>query len=192
MADNIVKIKCPQCGAVLSVKNQDGLSGKNVTCPVCKYKGLFTTFRNYVPKQSYSGGDDATSYGFNPDATQFNGGENDIPGQLRVISTGKVFRLKEGRNVIGRQAHNTSADIQLPTGDSMRMSREHLVITLKKVPGKGLTAFVTLFKEKVNKTYVNDSELFFGDTLVLNDGDIITLPDMKVKYEIPDNEHTTF
>jgi hypothetical protein len=198
MADRIVHIKCPQCGSVLSVLSVPGIEGKNVTCPVCKYKGRFTTFRAHVPNANqYPGeGEDHTQYGpiagGGESPTEIKDSINILPGQLRVVATGSVFKLKPGRNVIGRLASKSSADIQLPTGMSKRMSREHIVIDVKKVACKGLTAFVSLCKELVNKTFVNGNELVYGDVIVLNDGDTITLPDMKVKYEIPDEEKTDY
>lgn len=198
MANEIIKIKCPQCGAVLSIRNIPGLETKNVNCPVCKYKGPFTSYRAYVPHQPNQA--DQTDYGYG-DKTQYKttgstGGTqsgndfNILPGQLRVLSTGKVYKLKFGTNIIGRQALHSSATLQLPTDGSKRMSRDHLVIEVKKLPGKGLTAYVSLYKEKVNKTFINNDQLLYGDTLVLKDGDVISLPDLKVKYEIPDEEKT--
>lgn len=196
MANGIIKVKCPQCGAVLSIKNIPGLENKIVTCPVCKYKGMFTSYRSYVARS-----EDQTDYDYG-DHTQYNTGYdrtdgstsqdyfNILPGQLTIIGNGQTFKLKFGHNVIGRQSSRSSATIQLPTGDSRRMSREHLIIDIKKMPGKGMTAYVSLYKEKVNKTYINNEQLLYGDVLVLKDGDVISLPDMKVKYEIPDDEKT--
>lgn len=33
---DIVKIKCPNCGVQLTVKYFEGIEAKTVTCPVCK------------------------------------------------------------------------------------------------------------------------------------------------------------
>lgn len=197
MAGNYIKIKCPQCGAVLSVKPMAGLQTKNVTCPVCKYKGLFTTFKIHAPNQQESNDfSDSTQYagggghgGFSDD-TDLGHKFNQSPGQLRVLPTGQVFRLKEGRNVIGRQAAHSSANIQLPTGSGRRMSREHIVIDVQNINGKGMTAYISLFKKEVNKTLVNGNQLVYGDMIVLKDGNVVDLPDMQVRYEIPDEDKT--
>ena len=62
--DEIIQIKCPFDGAVLSVKNQPGIESKNVTCPICKHKYPFTQFKrvtsnvnNNDPDTEYPGGD---------------------------------------------------------------------------------------------------------------------------------------
>lgn len=50
----IIKIKCPQCLATLSVKEVPGLSHKNVTCPLCKHRGMmFSDFKGYSEKGCY-------------------------------------------------------------------------------------------------------------------------------------------
>lgn len=46
-----IQIRCPFCGALLTVSNQYGIESKNVTCPVCKTKGAFTEF-NSIHHQS--------------------------------------------------------------------------------------------------------------------------------------------
>lgn len=191
MEGEIIKIKCPQCGTLLSVKPFEGIQSKKVTCPVCKYTGLFTTFRLQAPAQQPV---DHTQYhAYNAGGQDSpNEARNDQPGQLRVVPTGQTFKLRLGRNVVGRKAATSNADIQLPTGDSKRMSREHIVIDVKKVPQKGLVPYISLYKEKVNATGVNGEELLYGDTIVLKDGDVIELPDLKVKFEIPDEDATSF
>ena len=50
--------------------------------------------------------------------------------------------------------------------------------------------YVSLSKERVNKTFINNTQLLYGDTLILQHGDIIKLPDINVRFEIPDDEAT--
>ena len=192
--ESIIKIKCPHCGAVLSVKNQAGIETKNVTCPICKQMSPFSGFR---PVADYAA-EERTRY---PGSEEHPGTQNSGPdtvgsnftlGRLKVLSSGKKFQLKPGRNVVGRQADNSTADIQIPTEGSKRMSREHLIIEVRKVPGKGFVHYASLCKEKVNATFVNDAGLEYGDCVVLHHGDIIKLPDSDVKFEIPDEEGTDF
>lgn len=187
MPDSIIKIKCPQCGAVLSVQSAPGIENKNVTCPICSYKGRFTTYRAYVPKQSA----DSTNYG-GSENTEFGGGGGHTKTYSAVLrkDDGNAIELKFGRNVIGRAAENSQADIQLDTHGDKHMSREHLLITINKVAGKGTTGYLSLYKEKVNKTYVNGSQLYYGDTLILKDGDKIQLPGMELIYRLIDDDST--
>ncbi len=72
------------------------------------------------------------------------------------------------------------------------MSREHIVIEVKKLPVKGFVHYVSLYKEKVNKTSIGNEPLLYGDCVVLNHGDIIKLPDATLRFEIPDGEETDF
>lgn len=202
--NDIIQIKCPFCGAVLSVKNQSGIETKNVTCPICKNKSPFTEFRKAnsastgdEPDTEYPDGKEHTCY--NEEHTQYrentefkNQAANFTLGMLKVIETGASFRLKPGRNIIGRKAQKSEADFKIDTADKRSMSREHIVIEIRKVPAKGYIHYISLFKEKVNNTYIGNEQLFYGDCIVLNHGDLIKLPDATLKFEIPDKEETDF
>ncbi len=189
--DDIIQIKCPFDGAVLSVKYQAGIEDKNVTCPVCKNKYPFTKFRRVTPSVQTQEG--ATEY---PDwkkqeetATELPQ-ENIVIGRLLSLNPYASFQLKPGRNVIGRKSANSKADCQVDTGAGRMLSREHLVIEVKRVPAKGFVHYVSLYKENVNKTYVGDEQLRYGDCLVLRHGDVLKLPDVTFKFEIPDADAT--
>lgn len=189
----ILKIKCPFDGAVLSVKNQPGLEKKNVTCPVCKHKYPFTSFRLLTPNPSadgpgteYPGTEEHTSYAYGPSANEM----NLTLGKLHLVGSGISFQLRPGRNVIGRKGSKSSADFQIDMGEKRAMSREHIVIVVQKVPGKGYVHYISLFKEKVNKTFIGEDQLLYGDCIVLNHGDMIKLPDATIRFEIPDDEAT--
>lgn len=196
--DEIIQIKCPFCGAVLSVKNQPGIETKNVSCPICKQKSPFTQFKRVTPGGA-AGDDSLTEYPQHEEHTQYIAKEqteiksqNLIIGQLRINDSGVKFQLKPGRNVVGRKASKSEADFQIETGENRNMSREHIAIEVKKVPGKGFMHFLMLCKERINKTFIGNDPLLYGDRIVLNHGDIIRLPDCTLKFEIPDEEATTF
>ena len=119
--DEIIKIKCPYCGAVLSVKNQAGIETKSVTCPICKQKSPFKDFKKVVDKGNdektqYPGDDEKTSYRTSSDegGTDIGTGLNFTLGKLRVIPSGPSFQLKPGKNIIGRRATQSTADFQIP------------------------------------------------------------------------------
>lgn len=112
-------------------------------------------------------------------------------GKLLVPSTGQSYRLKPGRNVIGRKAQSSSADFQI-AGDDKRMSREHLVIEVKKERGKGFVHYISLFKERCNRTEVGRTMLEYGDCIILHHGDKVRLPGAEVKFEIPDGDGTEY
>lgn len=203
--NEIIQIKCPFCGAVLSVKDQQGIETKNVTCPVCKHLYPFVKFKKVSPTLAgdesdteYPDREEHTSYNCKcgqsgREETELNNNHGNFSlGMLKVAGTDISFRLRPGRNIIGRRAQKTGADIQIDTAGKRSMSREHIVIEVKKIPAKGFVHYISLFKEKVNKTFIDGEQLLYGDCIILNDGALIELPDATLKFEIPDNDNTTF
>lgn len=199
--NEIIQIKCPFCGAVLSVKNIPDIESKSVACPICKHKFPFTQFKrvnqpniNDDPDTEYPGKEEPTSYPHGNRSSEDTelGLMNFTLGVLKIVGTGKTFQLKPGRNIIGRKGQKSQADFQIDTAEKRMMSREHLVIDVKKVPAKGFVHQVSLYKEKVNKTLIGNEQLVYGDCIILNHGDLIRLPDATVRFEIPDDEGTEF
>jgi hypothetical protein len=192
--NEIIHIKCPWCSAVLSVPNQPGIESKTVTCPVCKHK---TAFSNFIRVENKA--EEPTQYpGQAEDTTIYGGEKTDLPnrnlivGQLKVVGSGQHYQLKPGRNVVGRKATASSADFQIATGESKLLSREHLVVEVKRVAGKGFVHYLSLYKEKVNRTCINNDVLEYGDCVVLKQDDVIHLPGIDVKFELPDGDSTEF
>lgn len=202
--NNVIKIKCPYCSSVLSVKCVPGMESKSVTCPICKKKTPFLNYRKVVeygvdePTQypddygtSQNQNDEKTVFQESSESgTQLNSSYNLTLGRLKVLPSGVSFQLRPGRNVVGRKATQSTADFQIPIEGSKRLSREHLVIEVKKMPGKGFVHYASLYKERSNNTFIGNEQLEYGDCVVLNTGDIIKLPDVNVKFEICDSEET--
>lgn len=192
----VIKIKCPYCGAILAVKKTAGMETKSLTCPVCKESSPYTTFKQIVDKKQeehtqYPDGHSPAGSSNEPTHTQVDETPNYTLGQLKGIDLNtQMFRLKVGKNIIGRKATASTADSQISTGESKRLSREHLIIEVKKVPGRGFVHFASLYKMKSNATFINDEQLEYGDCVVLQHGDILKLPDVSLKFEIPDDEGT--
>lgn len=196
--NEIIQIKCPFCGAVLSVKNIPDIDKKNVTCPICKQTNRFVAYRQVGPN-SASG----TKTIGNPtyeakrnfdsdvnDATQY-GPMNFTIGRLRLQGSDITYQLRPGINEVGRMSKNSTVDFQIDTGDSRRMSRKHLVVEVVKENHKGYVHYVSLSKENVNPTTVNGNPMCYGvDKVILNNGAIIKLPDAELRFEIPDEEAT--
>jgi hypothetical protein len=202
--EEIIKIKCPHCGAILAVKNQPNLAKKNVTCPNCKltfpftqFKGITSNVSNDDPETQYPDEGSQRDPHYDEDrTTQYDektkiGNSNKfILGQVTVVTNGRSYHLKPGRNIIGRKGVNSNANFQIDTEGKRAMSREHIVIEVKKVPAKGFIHYVSLYKEKVNKTFIGNEPLLYGDCIVLNHGDMIKLPDATLRFEIPDEDGT--
>lgn len=196
---NIIQIKCPFDGAILTVMHQPGLEYKNVTCPICKHTYPFTEFKRINTDQRFD--ETRTRYSkdnldehtvFKREEKKVQHEENLILGHLKSRYTHQNFQLRPGRNVIGRKSSKSNADFMLDTVSDRRMSREHILIEVKRIPDKGYVHYLSLFKEKTNPTYVGNEPIYFGDCIVLKDGDIIRLPGIELIFELPDPEETDY
>ena len=169
------------------------LGNVQMTCPICKQKFPFKQCVKVTESDDetkYRGGEDCTQLGEN---THLKSTENVVIGTLTIQGNNKeTHKLKMGRNVVGRKASASSADIQILTAENRRMSREHIVIEVKKIAGRGVVHYISLYKERLNPTFIGNEKMEYGDVLELNDGDIIKLPDCTLKFEIPDEEGTVF
>ena len=193
MSDTI-RIKCPSCGAVLTVKDMPGLETKSVNCPVCKQRAPFTQYKKVDESDDHTQYPDGvrggSAHSGDSEKTKVDFNVNYTVGRLCVMPSGPTFQLKKGKNVIGRKASQSVADVQISTGESRKLSREHLTIDVNLVPGKGMRHYVSLYKQKVNKTFIGSVPLEYGDCIVLKHGDIIKLPDVSLRFIVPDGDET--
>lgn len=198
--ESLIQIKCPWCSAVLSVKNQPGLERAMLTCPVCGRKQPFAAYKKVDLKslqglKNQSASDGETQLPGMPEKpvqTPENHSDN-LPmtiGVLRHLPSMTKYELVMGNNVIGRKANSSKATIQLETGEGHRLSREHVIVEVKNVPQRGIVHYISLYKEKVNPTKIGDLDLAYGDKVKLNHGDVINLPDVSLRFEIPDEDST--
>ncbi len=193
----IIQIKCPWCGAVLSVKNRSDIETKTVTCPVCKQKSAFNQYtlvsqpkpQTPLPPVPQNNPYEGTKY--SSDSDNFGA---QLPalaiGQLILAANGAEFQLRQGRNVIGRKAPGSVSDIQIETPMSKRMSRQHIVIDVTVDPLQGITHTMSLFKAACNAVTVNGQPMVFGDRIILTPGMIISMPDAILTFQLPDPEKT--
>lgn len=179
-----IRIKCPKCGVVLKIKPNASLKDKNITCPVCKESSPFIAYKT-IQKTEEQGTDYYQRTNYKPEETiRSTDFTNEPIGKLKV--SGTYYKLNLGRNIIGRKADASKADIQIPAGN--RVSREHLVIDVKEVGSVGFVYYVSLYKERVNDTFINENILEFGDCLILKNEDQIHLPDITITFEITPSE----
>lgn len=192
-----IKIKCPNCGAVLVVKKVSGIEKVHVTCQACKKSSPFMAYKLMVPPAPSYESDDSTRPNLDESTRPAVNGGTVLPKANYIL--GKLvlqpplsgsYQLKPGKTVIGRQTSSSTADFKINTGDSRRMSREHIVIEVKKVPGQGYVHYVSLYKEKVNDTFICKERIDFSECLILRHGDVIELPDAVLKFELPDDDMT--
>lgn len=180
----IRQIKCPWCSAVISIKYQAGIEHRSLTCPVCKRSSSLAEYKLYIAPQ-----EEHTCYP-TVDNTGVDSVKNPLIGRLVNTTTGQTYELNIGENIIGRKAAITKATISLDTSTNKRISREHLIISVSLVNGRGLRHTLSLYKERLNPTAVNEVPLSFGDSVILKHGDIINLPDLDLFFQIPDLDLT--
>ena len=196
-----IKVKCPECGTVLAIKPQPGIESKSIKCPACNEKNMYSDFlpfrpvvKNMVTALHDDTDEDATCVMSDRQKEQLPPVATAI-GMLEILnrepSKATLYQLKMGRNVIGRKATASTADFQIPLlPEQKKMSREHMVIDVEMIPGRGLTHQASLYKEQVNETLVNGVALQYGEKVPLKDQDRIRLPHAELLFTTPDDEKT--
>ena len=198
--EEIIRIQCPSCGTVINIKNGQGYEKMSLTCPYCKKKSPFISYRKLGLKTSSTGWQQnpqpqsttqsAQTARLNADSTQL-GSYNSTIGKLILLPMGITYQLKEGFNTIGRKSGTSKAGFQIDTGSRRGMSREHVAVEVVKEKFKGYVHYISLCKESVNPTTINGQKLKYGvDRMILNHRDIIRLPDAELRFELPDDDET--
>ncbi len=175
-------IKCPNCGAIIQIKNMPNIEKASVKCPICQERSAVRDCKrvNNVPQSEET---DLNIRRGSREHTKYRNTEAQNLGRLRVLDgSNATYKLKLGRNIIGRKASVTKADIQLQA--TQRMSREHLIIDVQEEMGNTYSHRASLYKEHVNNTYIGASRLEYGDRVRLHNGDIIRLPDLDITIEM--------
>lgn len=175
-------VRCPGCNAVLRVKNSKGEEEKIITCPGCrvrlkvrfpKEQEPLTAITVEAPPKRQSG-DTIIARPAMP------GTPPPVSCRPALLLGTQRFPLSTGRHIIGRQAHASEADIQLPTQDTY-MSRQHITITITPLADGRVQAMLSNYKN-MNPTTVNDERLEQGDEIVLQSGYRIRMGDTTVEY----------
>ena len=170
-----IKIKCPNCGAVLTVLDDPSNVKKKVPCRTCKQTYPFTRFK--IIKPVVVEDEDRTSLRIDNDPDD----QTCLPDQLKCNAIGylldngtkKIYQLSEGVNLIGRMTVKSAPEATIPitTGD-MGFSRKHLNIEVVKESSDTIKYYMYNAANK-NLTTVNGISLLGTDKVILHDGDII-------------------
>lgn len=182
-----MKIRCPHCGAVLKVLAKSGIENKTITCPACKESSLFKNYKQIIQNE-----EETKVHYKNDEKTQYASDKVSAIGCLRIKgSSGKSYPLVKGKNLVGRKADSSSARIQLIADN--HMSREHLLIEVMEVEGQGLVHYLSLAKEAVNPTWINNERLLFGDSVILEPGAEIKMPSsVTLVFDMVDKDSTIY
>jgi hypothetical protein len=170
-----IKIKCPNpaCSKELPVDYSPRMENHSATCPYCKKRYKFSEWIKVTPMTIEQ-----------PQPPTMPEPPRQKTAHVVVQSTGDVFQLIKGVNILGRKSPQSRALIQIPNiYGTKRTSKEHLVIIADETGGR-LNYTIELFKAGVNPTFVCGEQLFYGQRRNLNSGDIINLPDETLLFEV--------
>jgi len=203
------RIMCPKCRAVLDVKNLQNELVKQITCPSCQ-SVLQVTFQPQQepprqepveaktfyappkPKQPASDNGETQLAGGTGGETMLGGsfgGATQLftPSQKptatpKITFGGKIYPLKDGRNIVGRHGETSQATVQIETADRY-MSRQHCSITVTTLPDGTKKSVLSNYQNK-NLTSVDGQPIETGDTIRLTDGNSITMGHTTVNFKL--------
>lgn len=170
----MIKIKCPTCGAILSVADDSSNAGKSVRCPVCKEKHLFVEFKLIQVRAKDSDKTQLCIDAMQNDRTQ-------LPLNSRPVTIGylmdeiqhKKYTLSAGLNLIGRKTYQTTSTATIPIEtDDLGFSRRHIYIEAVQGPD-GIVRHYAYNAQNKNATTINGHPLGAQDKVILHDSDII-------------------
>lgn len=157
-----ITVRCPECRVVLRIKTAPR-PDQTITCPKC---GRRYPFSEYVPVRLVKRADARQSATTRPQSDDtVLPPRRPAPRPAVIVFAGVSYKLRPGRNVVGRWATTSTADIQLP--DSSRfMSREHFLIEVSQAPD-GFRYTISPVKDVFQPTSVDGRPLIAGQSLPL-------------------------
>ena len=168
---NIIKIKCPNCGATF--KSAGTSPEQIIQCPVCKQAYPASAFKEVDENRSH----DETMLSFGRSGSS---GQN--PGSVVDEKTRKEYRLAIGKNLIGRMTYKAPPKATVPIEtDDAGMSRSHLYIDVMKGRDGKLHSYASN-AGNVNPTYINGNLLEADDQIALKNGDKISFSSTVLRF----------
>ena len=183
------RIICPQCRAVLDVRNSKNEEVKQITCPSCKtplqvkfapQQAPIEAPTFIAPSQSALDGETQLA-GSGYAATQL-GTSPKSKATAKLLFHSVEYELEEGQNIIGRKGTTSKATIQIDTDDRY-MSRQHCSITVKTLPDGVKKAVLSNYQNK-NLTSIDGQEIATDDEIRLTDGNSITMGHTTVTFKL--------
>ena len=177
----IKRVKCPQCNAVLDVKNSKNEEVKQIACPSCQ-----TLLQvRFVPQQEPI---EAHTFLETPQSSHpLNNGETQLAAlkthtHAELLYGGVSYPLVEGRNIVGRKGNTSKATVQIETADRY-MSRQHVAIEVTTLPNGTLKVLLSNYQNK-NLTSVDGQPIETGDAIRLTDGNAITMGHSTLTFKL--------
>lgn len=188
----IKRVKCPQCNAVLDVKNSKNEEVKQITCPSCQtlLQVRFAPQQEPIeahtfletPQSSHplNNGETQLSVGISG-ATRLYISEQQTHSHTELLYGDVNYPLVEGQNIVGRKGTTSKATVQIETADRY-MSRQHCSITVTTLPDGTKKAVLSNYQNK-NLTTVDGQPIETGDSIRLTDGNSITMGHTTVTFK---------
>lgn len=178
-----MKIKCPNCGAILIVKKVPGMESKSVPCSVCKVTNPFVKFTE-VKEQSYDPEDtELKKKKTTKDDTDEEDTDFEKEALLYDTSTQKRYMLKDGLNLVGRKTYKKESVADVPIETLVKyFSRSHFYVDVLRY-GVDLKLKMYLAENK-NDTFVNSERIEKGEKIILQEGDVIKCSSLELKVVI--------
>ena len=185
---NVIRIKCPTCGAELGVYDDPANIKKSITCPNCKVKNKFTAFKLVSPAKDVPPtppvGVKKQQEPDEAEKTQVKTKKPAIdPGYFEDKATGVRYDIPDGISTVGRKTTKSpsKADIPVLTSDQF-MSRVHMKVQAS-IGKDGLYHVYVANAENKNPTLINGKELKGEDVVGIKHGDALQLGDTILVYK---------
>ena len=176
------QVVCKQCSKVLTVANPKGLRTAYCICGIC-HSRIEVNF--WVNDNSITTTPDDGREGMATSLPVYN---ETIEHTAYLLINGQEYPLTVGNNIVGRWSLTSQSDVQLEVQDKF-LSRQHIIINVYRLANGSLRITVKNYKNK-NETLVNGRSLC-GDTLVVEDGDTITMADTIARVIVKPNVEFT-
>lgn len=187
--EQYLKIKCPFCGKILTIKNQEGLEKCVVVCPACNKKSQVASCQRVI----FRNDDETDLNSRNKNEESFNHNcveDNKITGCI-VEKSGKRWHLHVGVNTIGRKPLDPTLQPDIPIEDytgQKKMSRHHAKIEVQILPD-GNCKHILYNWENKNSTFVGNEKIDNNDRIVLNNGMNLKFGDLEIKFVVEKTDY---
>ena len=173
-------VNCPGCNRKFKIKGTEAsFTTQNFTCPRCGYSAPFNVVFEWakITSGNICGTSPQKVNVINKPAS--NSIKTTVANQCRgvpaIYTTDKhlIRQLKPGTFVLGRQSSDSQSDIRI--APDPYMSRSHALLTVvPRIDGNGMTCSIKAIKRE-SPVIVNNTPLRYGDIVILQSGDNITL-----------------
>ncbi|MBQ7634792.1 MAG: FHA domain-containing protein [Bacteroidaceae bacterium] len=166
-------VRCPSCDTRLTVSNSKNLPQILIECPKC-HQRLSVKFHEAVEAKTEMVAKPKSTATVLPPTTRW----PLTPGTL--FCNGMASLLHEGKNSCGRLSPASNAQHQFPADKGV--SKEHFDINVRKRTDESFLVTLTLHKQGVSPTFVDNLPVMYGDEIVLRDNSSIVAHNTRFTY----------